>query len=225
MRALARILFGAAAVPAVAALLLAAPLSRQSGLAGGSVSEAEAAAPPVSPGGVESRAVRAVSPERFASPLAAGLTALERVEPREPFAPAEKKKERVAVVLLPRPQSPAAGRFRVGHQQLRLRHVIPTETGLECPNGAGGTWPCGMLALTHQRMLLRNRSITCEGETPSWQGVLVTACRIGGVDIAEWLVRNGWARAESASPLEGLMDRAEADRLGLFGGDPRNVQP
>lgn len=169
---------------------------------------------------LDDRPVRVVSPEQFGSPIVGTATALERIEPREPLHKTAEP-EPVKVAMLPRPQTTQAGQLTSGGRQVQLAGVVPTEPTRQCQTDSGGEWPCGMVARTQQRLFVRNRTVTCENDQSDWQGVLVTRCRIGDVDIAEWLVRNGWVEAEQDSSLAALSERARAGRVGIFGNDPR----
>lgn len=169
---------------------------------------------------IEDRPVRVVSPEQFGSPIVGTATALERIEPREPLQKSAEP-EPVKVAMLPRPQTTQAGRLTSGGRQVQFFGVVPTELTRQCRTDSGGGWPCGMVARTQQRLFIRNRTVTCENDQADWQGLLVTRCRISDVDIAEWLVRNGWVEAEQGSPLVALSEQARAGRLGIFGNDPR----
>lgn len=217
-----RVLIGGLAGMALwsALLLMAADKLRQEGLAHDDTASAEPAEmvaprPPV----LETRAVRAIDAERFASPFAGDGIGLERLAARDPMAgddvrPAEP-------VRLARPQTIEAGQIAFGARTLRLAGVAPTDRNLTCPSSAGGNWPCGMVARTQQRLFLRNRTIACDMPDDRWHGVRVANCHIGGTDIAWWLAQNGWVAAEAGSPLAGVTTAARAARRGIFGDDPR----
>ncbi|HCL66789.1 MAG TPA: hypothetical protein DIC56_18520 [Rhizobium sp.] len=169
---------------------------------------------------IEDRPVRVVSPEQFGSPIVGTATALERIEPREPLHKSTEP-EPVKVAMLPRPQTTQAGQLTSGGREVQFFGVVPTEPTRQCRTDSGGEWPCGMVARTQQRLFIRNRTVACENDRADWQGVLVTRCRIGNVDIAEWLVRNGWVEAEQGSSLAALSEQARTGRVGIFGNDTR----
>lgn len=168
---------------------------------------------------LETRHVRAINPGEFASPIESAGEALERIAPRPSLG--VKEKERVAVVLLPRPWTGAAGMLAARGRRVKLAGIVPTELGRRCPSTHGGPWPCGVVARTQQRMLIRNRTVTCDHDEADWQGTLVTNCRIGETDVGAWLARNGWAEAENGSALADLTSAARMERRGIFGDDPR----
>lgn len=182
------------------------------------------AAPPGDPAAAaasEASGVRPVSPDLFASPLAAEPQKLERIEPRAPLETRQPETERVKVVLLPRPESVAAGLIAFGPRNLKLADITTTDRMRMCPTAKGGDWPCGMVARTQQRLFLRNRTIACETDSADWKGMIEARCRVGELDIATWLAENGWAEAPAGSPLAALTDKARTERRGLFGDDQR----
>lgn len=165
---------------------------------------------------IESRQVRVIEPDLFASPLAAGEAPLERVEARAPITDA---KDLNKPLRLPRPETVEAGILAFGASTLKLKDLVPTNRLMTCPRKDGGSWPCGMVARTQQRLFLRNRTAECDVNRRAWAGSVTSRCRVGGVDIAEWLATNGWAVAEDGSPLAVLTEAARAERRGIF-GDP-----
>lgn len=178
------------------------------------------AAPPAA-AATEAPGVRPVNPDLFASPLAAEPQKLERIEPRAPLDTGELETERVKVVLLPRPESVAAGLIAFGPRNLKLADIATTDRMRMCQTAKGGDWPCGMVARTQQRLFLRNRTIACETDSADWKGMIEARCRVGELDIAKWLAENGWAEAPAGSPLAALTDKARTERRGLFGDDQR----
>ena len=169
----------------------------------------------------EQGSVRPVTPELFASPLAEPGAPLERIEPRAPLTPEPVKAERVKLVLLPRPESVGAGLIAFGQRNLKLADITPTDRMRVCPTANGGDWPCGMVARTQQRLFLRNRTLSCDMDNAEWEGTIEARCSVADMDIATWLAENGWVEAPASSPLAGRVEKARAERRGLFGDDPR----
>jgi endonuclease YncB( thermonuclease family) len=163
------------------------------------------------------RRVRAIEPQQFASPAFVDAGDLERVEARMPLADPPKRSE-TKVVLLHRPNSLQAGVIGFGEAQtVRLVDVTATELGRTCPNAGDGTWACGVMARTQQRLFIRNRSLACETASAAWRGEIRTRCWIGLQDVSAWLAKQGWAEAEPESSLASLTELARAERRGLFG--------
>ncbi|ARM86915.1 nuclease SNase-like protein [Rhizobium sp. CIAT894] len=130
-------------------------------------------------------------------------------------APAAKKP-----IELARPAVENAGMLSFGERRLQLAGVIPTAADKIC-GPAGRQWPCGMMAKTALRQLLRNRSIGCDLDTAEWKGTVSASCRLGGQDLGTWLVENGWAEAGAGSPLASVADTARQAGKGIYGDDPR----
>jgi endonuclease YncB( thermonuclease family) len=166
---------------------------------------------------VESRRVRPIEPEAFASPAVANADNLERIAPREPLSE-KRMPAKPQVVLLPRPVSVQAGVVAFGDdQRIRLADIEATALERTCPSPDAPPWPCGMVARTQQRLLLRNRSLACETSERQWVGEIQTRCWVGTLDVSTWLARHGWAEASRGSTLAMLTEQARNDRKGLFG--------
>jgi len=123
-----------------------------------------------------------------------------------------------------RPVVENAGLLSFGERRLQLAGIIPTPVEKTC-GPAGRQWPCGMMAKTALRLLLRNRSVTCDLDTEDWKGAVTAACRLAAQDLGTWLVENGWAEAAAGSPLSAAGEKAKQARQGLYGDDPRRKQP
>jgi endonuclease YncB( thermonuclease family) len=204
---------GAAEIPAEAVPDISAEEGPQT--------DGETAPPENTEAAGEGQGVRPVNPALFASPLAASPEKLERIEPRAPLETRQPETERVKIVLLPRPESVAAGLIAFGRRNLKLADIATTDRMRTCSSSKGGDWPCGMVARTQQRLFLRNRTIACETDSAEWEGMIEARCRVGELDIATWLAENGWAEAPAGSPLAALTEKARIERRGLFGDDQR----
>ncbi|MCW1751651.1 thermonuclease family protein [Rhizobium acaciae] len=123
-------------------------------------------------------------------------------------------------VELARPMADNAGILSFGERRLQLAGIVPTPVDRIC-GPAGRQWPCGMMAKTALRLLLRNRSVSCDLETVEWKETVTTACRLGTEDLGSWLAENGWAEAAVGSPLTAAAEKARQAGKGLYGDDPR----
>ncbi|MBY5840815.1 thermonuclease family protein [Rhizobium leguminosarum] len=133
----------------------------------------------------------------------------------ETARPAAKK-----AVELARPMVENAGILSFGERRLLLAGIVPTPVDRIC-GPAGRQWPCGMMAKTALRLLLRNRSVSCDLDTVEWKETVTTACRLGTEDLGAWLAENGWAEAAVGSPLTEIAETARQAGKGLHGDDPR----
>ncbi|MBX5159369.1 MULTISPECIES: thermonuclease family protein [unclassified Rhizobium] len=121
---------------------------------------------------------------------------------------------------LTRPAVENAGMLSFGERRLQLAGVVPTPADRIC-GPAGRQWPCGMMAKTALRQLLRNRSIACDIDPAEWKEMATTACRLGTQDLGAWLAENGWAEVAAGSPLASAAEKARQAGKGLYGDDPR----
>ncbi|MCX8295463.1 thermonuclease family protein [Phyllobacterium sp. 0TCS1.6A] len=172
-------------------------------------------------------------PAEAAPPASSQGTAapLERVEPRPPLsdigqaaAPAPPP-EAVAVddsarpKLLYRPVAGTAGEIEASGYRISLAGIDPPALDETCAAEGGGGWPCGMAARTALRNWLRSRAVECVvPEQPPGEAI-ATRCKLGTTDVSQWLVTNGWARAEGDELAE-LMNKAQEERRGIFGAAP-----
>ncbi|MBY5551365.1 thermonuclease family protein [Rhizobium leguminosarum] len=130
-------------------------------------------------------------------------------------------------IELVRPMVENAGILSFSGRRLQLAGIVPTPVDRIC-GPAGRQWPCGMMAKTALRLLLRNRSVSCDLETVEWKETVTAACRLGTEDLGLWLAENGWAEPTSGSPLTSAAEKARQTGKGLYGDDPRrnlNRQP
>ncbi|MEO5321718.1 thermonuclease family protein [Mesorhizobium sp. CC13] len=154
---------------------------------------------------------------------AGGLT---REAPRAPLSelslalpPKPKMNDEWDGATLFRPVASAAGRIEAMGLGVTIAGVVPPEEGENC-TADGQEWNCGVRARTAFRGFLRGRAVVCDVPPEKTGGEAVAKCRIGTVDVGEWLVANGWARAEAGGPYEDAGRKAEADKKGIFGPPP-----
>jgi endonuclease YncB( thermonuclease family) len=149
---------------------------------------------------------------------------LERIAPREPLGdlgqPSPPPPKQGGDSLY-RPLSPAAGRIEAMGYSIRLAGIEPLEAEASC-DFEGKAWPCGMRARSAFRAFLRGRAVNCDmaAGTDKAQPV-TTSCRLGKQDLGEWLVENGWARAQADGPYVKLGEDARAQGRGLYGPPPK----
>ena len=173
--------------------------------------------------------VRRVAPQIAGLPQIDPAT-LERVEaPRPPEQAAAQQQNAhdpsLKEKLLYRPLATGAGSFRAQGYNVTLAGLEPTGSDETCGNDIDA-WPCGIHARTAFRNWLRGRALTCIGPaTPPEGGTVAADCRLGNQDPAEWLVAQGWARAEPDGPFAVLGETAQQQRRGLFGSAPVATLP
>jgi endonuclease YncB( thermonuclease family) len=96
----------------------------------------------------------------------------------------------------------AAGLIDKGDQSIRLGGVAITAVEAQC-GFSRDAWPCGRMAQAALQRFVRRRSIECRMPERPADGL--AHCSVGGRDIGEWLVVQGWARADGP-------DYAEAEK-------------
>lgn len=171
--------------------------------------------------------VRSKEQAETPAPAAGDIAAQRPEEPAKAVEPAAGETAKSGAgksMELPRPAVENAGILSFGERRLQLSGIIPTPVEKTC-GPAGRQWPCGMMAKTALRLLLRNRNVTCDLDTVDWKGTATAACRLAAQDLSTWLVENGWAEAAAGSPLAAADEKAKQARQGLYGDDPRRKQP
>ncbi len=109
----------------------------------------------------------------------------------------------------------------VDGREVRLHGIDAVELHQTCREPAGREWPCGRLARAHLRKLVRDRSLTCRTIDEDRYGRIVARCVTDeGMDVAERMVRDGWAVAYVRhSPAYVMAERDARDaRRGIWAG-------
>ncbi|MBB4004863.1 MAG: hypothetical protein V7704_03470 [Aurantimonas endophytica] len=170
------------------------------------------------------RPARNVAPPAITQRGDLDQTPLRRVQPPPAAAEPESNTEEEAATyapsdirLLAQPVAIDAGRIAIGESFVTLPGLAAPDLARRCGSGAD-EWPCGIRARTELRAYLRGRSIRCAvpddfGEA---EETVATACSLGGSDIGEWLVRNGWAEAAVGGPYVDAETEAKRERRGLW---------
>jgi endonuclease YncB( thermonuclease family) len=111
-----------------------------------------------------------------------------------------------------------AGFIRTGEQMFRLSGIITPEHGKSCRRLDGLAVPCADRAQSYLQLLIKGRAVVCERAAQGPSGPAEANCRVGDADIAEQLVRQGWARA-GHQPEERFMvaeASAKKQKLGIW---------
>jgi endonuclease YncB( thermonuclease family) len=144
--------------------------------------------------------IRNVTPDILTAPPVM-LSPLVRVEPAHEPAPEKPRPARTE--RLDRPLVEAAGILKAGTKSVRLAGVDVPPVDAVC--GSEKAWPCGRMAKAALQRFLRGRSVECA--VPAGEDSLPaeTDCAVGGTDIAQWLVAEGWAKPSSRFEAEAEM--------------------
>lgn len=105
-----------------------------------------------------------------------------------------------------------------GALRVRLAGVDLLPAGQACPLLDGTAETCRNRARTQLELFLRHRPVACALPSERTGGTVTARCRLGGVDLSEWLVRSGWALGGAgAHPgLAKAAAEAKRRRLGAF---------
>ncbi len=118
-------------------------------------------------------------------------------------------------VRLSLPVIDVAGRVDAGGYRIRIAGIATPSVGQLCGTGEH-IWPCGTTARTAMRRFIRNRNLMCilPGTPPN--RIVEAQCTVGGKDIAEWMVKRGWAVVADDSPLAETMADARKKFRGMW---------
>jgi endonuclease YncB( thermonuclease family) len=114
-------------------------------------------------------------------------TARGNTKPRGPHHAASPQVE-----LIHLPRFSAAGSIDTRGQTILLAGVVITAVDAQC-GSSPDAWPCGRMALTALQRFVRRRSVECR--LPEGSAHDTVHCTVAGRDIGEWLVAQGWTRA------------------------------
>lgn len=189
----------------------------------------EPAVEPTTQGLPATPAVRPVAQGEFVPP-AIEQGGLQRSEPRAPLSdlslalpPKPKVTAEWDGATLFQPVAAAAGVIEAKGLTVSLAGLTPLEPEETC-SADGKTWKCGALGRTALRGLLRGRAVVCDLPEDKAEGKAVAKCRIGKLDVGQWLVANGWARAAADGPYADAAKKAEEGKKGIFGAPPERVE-
>jgi hypothetical protein len=117
----------------------------------------------------------------------------------------------------------SAGVFQITDNAFVLPGIDVVSVDERCVLADGRSWPCGMVARTSLRNLIKGNALNCKLPDIMVDKSFVADCTLRGRDLAQWLVANGWARAKLDGPY--LADQADAEvkRHGIYGAPPTGV--
>jgi endonuclease YncB( thermonuclease family) len=108
----------------------------------------------------------------------------------------------------------------VDDTRVRLFGIDAVEKNQMCQDRAGEDWPCGRRATEALASAVGEHEVRCLVQDTDRYGRAVSVCDVGGMDLNEWVVRNGWAVAYTrySRDYEQAEAEARADRSGIFAG-------
>ena len=116
------------------------------------------------------------------------------------------------VELVHLPTFSAAGSIEKGRKSIRLIGVVITPVDAQCGSWPDA-WPCGRMARAELQRFVRHRSVECRMPERPADGL--AHCSVGGRDIGEWLVAQGWARANGPDYTD-AEKTAQEEKRGLW---------
>jgi endonuclease YncB( thermonuclease family) len=122
----------------------------------------------------------------------------------------------------PRPHTPIsvgdAATLRTDDMMVRLAGLSLPAPGAVCKRLDGLAVACADRAAAYLELLVKGRTVACDRLGKDTDGTDLGRCRIGETDIAEQMIRQGWASAANAE--DSRLTRAEAaarqQKLGIW---------
>ncbi len=117
-----------------------------------------------------------------------------------------------------------AGTLNLGGRKVVLAGLVLPESDQRCRvDGGSEITACSFLSLQALRQRLRARGVECRVEGLETIGLEPVACRLGGADLGEWLVAQGWAGAAADAPetYRTAEDAARCAGAGIWADAPR----
>jgi len=159
---------------------------------------------------VELPPVRDVTPEEMtAGPKVIGPT----VRLPGPVAPAPKpRKRRFFRVIVS-----DAGTILADKVTIKIAGIATPDLKKTCTDAKNREWPCGLVARTALRRLIRIRAIECVSNPIEAPATVALDCSVGKTNLAEWLVAQGWAEPNGdGGALADELEEAKAAKRGMW---------
>lgn len=112
--------------------------------------------------------------------------------------------------------------FSLGGERYRLYGIDAPELHQDCTDAAGRSWSCGTRARSELRRIIGTHPVECRTVTTDRYGRSIATCHADGKDLAEEMVRAGFAtiveRRGATNPYEAAQAEARSDKRGLWAG-------
>jgi endonuclease YncB( thermonuclease family) len=111
--------------------------------------------------------------------------------------------------------------IRIKGQFVQLAGIESPEITQVCRDQRKRAWRCGQRARAALRRLIRRRKLVCQSVSPTKTGRLQASCSIGNKNVAEQMIRRGYAFA-TGSVFKSFADAEDAARkakLGIWKGE------
>jgi endonuclease YncB( thermonuclease family) len=107
-------------------------------------------------------------------------------------------------------------------QRIRLLDIDAPESRQPCIRPDGAEWRCGQKAALALADWIGTSTVSCETEKKDRYNRWLTRCSVADQDLALWLAESGWVFAYrdcKCEVIRAAVDRARADRLGIWSGE------
>jgi endonuclease YncB( thermonuclease family) len=108
--------------------------------------------------------------------------------------------------------------FDIGNRRVRIWGIDAPEAGQKCYTESD-FWMCGQAATSELEKIILGKSVDCEVKDRDRNGRDVSLCIVAGVDVAEHLVKSGWAvdwPKYSNGYYAEFEDSARRQQLGIY---------
>lgn len=111
-------------------------------------------------------------------------------------------------------------------QRIRLHGVDAPESSQRCGD-ADDRWSCGRDAAMALSDLIGAQTVACEvRDQDTKYNRLIAVCRVGRIDVGQWMVYEGWATAYTRYSRDYVSDEqvARQDGRNIWSGDYQNAE-
>ena len=111
--------------------------------------------------------------------------------------------------------------FWRGDTEIRLYGIDAPEYRQTCKDKSGQEWPCGREAMRALKQMIGGRDVVCEIRDTDRYERMVAVCKVGGVELNDQMLRQGWAIGFGAPGVANAALEAEARnaKRGIWRGD------
>jgi endonuclease YncB( thermonuclease family) len=108
----------------------------------------------------------------------------------------------------------------IGDGSIRILGIDAPDRDQTCQDAAGQTWHCGADARHALSAHVARQQVSCHVARQDRYGRDLARCATGGTELAEWLVRKGWAipSGEEQGRYRAAGREAEASQTGIWAG-------
>lgn len=106
----------------------------------------------------------------------------------------------------------------VGDVVYRLHGIDSPEAGQQCNSSGSGTWQCGTEATNALTVLVSGDEPVCSDMGLDGYDRVLSVCVVGGTNVNEWLVSNGyaWAFRKYSDDFTSREDDARSQQIGIW---------